>query len=157
MPGVGKSTVGVILAKLLGLAFTDADISIQTREKRTLQDILESEGYQRLREIEESVLLEMPLADRVIATGGSVVYSSRIIQRLADAGPVVYLRADVGTLLERVAANPERGIASDASQSFEDIYAERVPLYEQYASCTIDATSGSTDAVAALIVQALHA
>jgi shikimate kinase len=157
MPGVGKSTVGVLLAKRLGLAFSDADISIQTREGRTLQEILDTDGYLRLREIEESVLLEMPLDNRVVATGGSVVYSPRIMQRLAAAGPVVYLRADLDTLRTRVAANPERGIASDAAHSFEDIYAERVPLYEHYASCTIDAASGSTDAVATLIVQELHA
>lgn len=157
MPGVGKSTVGVLLAKRLGLAFTDADISIQTREGRTLQEILDSDGYLRLREIEEAVLLEMALEDRVIATGGSVVYSPRIMERLAAAGPVVYLRADLPTLEGRVAANPARGIASDAGQSFEDIYAERVPLYERYAMYTIDAASGSTDAVATLIVQELHA
>ncbi len=157
MPGVGKSTVGVILAKLLGMEFTDTDISIQARERRSLQDILVHDGHLQLRAIEESVLLEVPIDGRVLATGGSVIYSEATMARLGGAGPIVYLRADVDTLKERIAANPERGIASDAKQSFEDIYAERTPRYERYASHTIDATVGSADAVAALVVQALHA
>ena len=156
MPGVGKSTVGVILAKLLGLQFTDTDLSIQAREGRTLQQIIDSDGHLYLRRVEEEVLLAVPLDQRVIATGGSVIYSGRIMQRLRGAGPTVYLRADVGTLLQRVAANPLRGIASDAGQTFEDIYAERTPLYERYASHVVDAVGGSADAVAALIVQELH-
>jgi shikimate kinase len=157
MPGVGKSTVGVILAKLIGLEFTDTDLSIQTREQRTLQEIVDNDGHLRLRKIEEEVLLSVPLAGRVLATGGSVIYSDAIMQRLRAAGPVVYLRADVATLKTRVAANPDRGIASDAGQTFEDIYAERTPLYEKYAGHVVDANSGSADAVAGMIVQELHA
>ena len=157
MPGVGKSTVGVILAKLLGMEFTDTDIAIQARERRTLQDILVGDGHLRLREIEESVLLDIPLKGRVLATGGSVIYSAAAMARLTRAGPIVYLRADVATLKERVAANPERGIASDPGQTFEDIFTERTPLYERYASHTVDATGGTADAVAAMLVQFLHA
>lgn len=157
MPGVGKSTVGVILAKLLGMEFTDTDIAIQARERRTLQDILVGDGHLRLRDIEESVLLDIPLKGRVLATGGSVIYSAAAMARLTRAGPVVYLRADVATLKERVAANPERGIASDPGQTFEDIFTERTPLYERYASHTVDAAGGTADAVAALLVQFLHA
>jgi shikimate kinase len=99
----------------------------------------------------------VPLEGRVAATGGSVIYSDAIMQRLRAAGPVVYLRADITTLKTRVAANPERGIASDAGQTFEDIYAERTPLYEQYAQYTVAADSGTADAIAAMIVQELHA
>lgn len=156
MPGVGKSTVGVILAKLLGLQFSDTDLDIQSREGATLQEIVDGRGHIALRAIEEEVLLEVEIAQRVLATGGSVIYSERIMQRLLDAGPVVYLRADVGTLEKRVAANPMRGIASDGAQTFGDIYAERTPLYERYATHTVDAVGGSADAVATLIVQALH-
>lgn len=156
MPGVGKSTVGVILAKLIGLEFTDTDLSIQAREGRTLQDIVDSDGHLRLRSIEESVLLSEHVEGRVLATGGSVIYSDAIMERLRAAGPVVYLRADVATLEQRVAANPARGIASGADQSFEDIYNERTPLYEQFASHTVDAVAGSADAIAAVIVQELY-
>lgn len=157
MPGVGKSTVGVILAKLMGLEFADTDLAIQAREQCQLQEILEQQGHLKLRAIEEEVLLDVPLEGRIIATGGSVVYSDASMQRLLAAGPVVYLRADVGTLQARVASNPDRGIASDKGQTFEEIYAERVPLYEQYATYTVDAVSGNADAVATLIVQGLHA
>lgn len=157
MPGAGKSTVGVILAKLLGLEFSDTDLAIQAREERTLQEIIDAEGHLALREIEESVLLEVDLGNRVVATGGSVVYSEAIMRRLREAGPVVYLRADVETLKRRVAANPLRGIASDGAQTFEDIYRERTPLYEKHASHVVDAVGGSADAVASLIVQALYA
>lgn len=156
MPGVGKSTVGVILAKRLGLEFSDTDIDIQTREGRTLQEIVDSDGHLYLREVEEQVLLEVPLEDKVAATGGSVIYSARTMTRLAQAGPVVYLRADLETLKERMATNPERGIASGPELDFEDIYNERTPLYQRYASHVVDATSGNADTVATLIVQALH-
>jgi shikimate kinase len=157
MPGVGKSTVGVILAKLTGLGFTDTDLSIQAREGQTLQDIVDGQGHLKLRAIEEEVLLTEQLRDHVVATGGSVIYSDAIMARLRAAGPVVYLRADVETLKKRVAANPDRGIASGANQSFEDIYAERTPLYERFATDTVNAVGGSADAIAALIVQALYA
>ncbi|GAB5413911.1 MAG: shikimate kinase [Congregibacter sp.] len=157
MPGVGKSTVGVILAKLIGLEFADTDLAIQAREQRTLQEILEADGHLALRRIEEEVLLEVPIENRVLATGGSVVYSEKIMRRLCAAGPVVFLKADIATLQTRVANNPQRGIASDAGQSFEDIFAERVPLYRRYATHTVIATGGNADAIAAMVVQCLHA
>lgn len=157
MPGAGKSTVGVVLAKLVGLEFADTDISIQAREGESLQAILERRGHLQLREIEEAVILDEPLASRVIATGGSAVYSEPVMRRLRGAGPVVYLQASVGTLKARVAINPERGIASDGDQSFEDIYNERIPLYQRWATHTVEAAGGSADAIATLIVQALHA
>lgn len=156
MPGVGKSTVGVVLAKLVGLAFSDTDLAIQSREGDSLQGVLERNGARAFREIEREVILAEPLAGRVVATGGSAIYSDRVMRRLRAAGPVVYLRADVDTLMERVRLNPQRGIASDSDQSYEDIYAERVPLYERHATHSVDAVGGSADAVAALIVQALH-
>ncbi|MEM1141641.1 MAG: shikimate kinase [Pseudomonadota bacterium] len=148
MPGAGKSTVGVLLAKQLGLGFSDTDLHIQAREERTLQDILETEGYLRLRKIEEEVVMSVSLAGQVIATGGSVVYSDNAMQRLRGAGRIVYLKAGLETLRERVARNPERGIASDSALSFEDIYAERTPKYERYADITVSAEQGSADSVA---------
>jgi len=155
MPGAGKSTVGVILAKRTGLAFTDTDLAIQVREGEILQDIVDRVGNPRFREIEEEVLLEVPLDDAVVSTGGSVIYSDAVMQRLRAAGPVVYLAADLATLEARVAANPLRGIARGAGQSYADVYAERCPLYEQYASIIVDATAGNADAVADAIYRAL--
>ncbi len=157
MPGAGKSTVGVILAKLAGLRFIDSDLDIQVRENATLQDILETQGYLRLREIEEEVLLDLPLDHALLSTGGSVVYSERIMARLKAAGPVVYLEADLPTLERRVTAAAHRGIASDSAQSFADIYAERTPLYERYADITVSSCQGSADDVANQILAELQA
>lgn len=155
MPGAGKSTVGVVLAKLCGLDFLDTDLAIQSHAGATLQAILESEGYLHLRQLEEIVLLDVNLGRSVVATGGSVVYSEAAMQRLQSAGPVVYLQADLATLEQRVASAPLRGIASDAGQSFVELYAERTPLYERYADITVDATAGPADTVSALIAAAL--
>ncbi len=155
MPGAGKSTVGVILAKRTGLAFTDTDLAIQVREGEILQDIVDRVGNPRFREIEEEVLLEVPLDDAVVSTGGSVIYSDAVMRRLRAAGPVVYLAADLATLEARVAANPLRGIARGAGQSYADVFAERCPLYKRYADIIVDATAGNADAVADAIFRAL--
>lgn len=156
MPGAGKSTVGVILAKLTGLAFTDTDLSIQLRENATLQEIVDAHGNGVFRRIEEEVLLDVDLERTVISTGGSVVYSNAVMRRLRNAGPVIYLFADLATLEARVAAAPLRGISSEGGQSFAELYTERTPLYEHYADITVDATGGNADQVAALIISALH-
>jgi shikimate kinase len=155
MPGAGKSTVGVILAKRTGLAFMDTDLAIQVREGAILQDIVDRVGNPRFREIEEEVLLAVPLADTVVSTGGSAVYSDTVMQRLREAGPVVYLEADLPTLEERVAANPLRGIARGEGQSYADVYAERCPLYRRYANIIVDTAAGNADAVADTIFRAL--
>jgi shikimate kinase len=151
MPGAGKSTVGVILAKLCGLEFRDTDLSIQTSEGMPLQEILETHGNAGFRRIEENVLLEVPLDGAVISTGGSVIFSEPVMARLRRAGPVVYLHADIATLESRIAANPLRGIARDGGQTYADVYAERRPLYEHFADLTVDAAAGSADEVAAAI------
>jgi shikimate kinase len=152
MPGAGKSTVGVILAKLTGLRFADTDLDIQVRENATLQTILERHGYRYLRAVEQQVLLDIPLDQAIISTGGSVVYSESVMRRLRAAGPVVYLKADLATLKGRVSTGPLRGIASNEGHSYADIFAERTPLYELYADITVEADSGNADQVAADIL-----
>ncbi len=155
MPGVGKSTVGVILAKLIGLRFADTDLDIQVRENATLQQILERHGHLHLRALEQDVLLEISLDRAIISTGGSVVYSEQVMRRLKSAGPVVYLAADLPLLQRRVAAAPLRGIASSSVQTYAEVYAERTPLYRRYADVTVNATGGCADEVAAAIVAQL--
>ena len=155
MPGAGKSTVGVILAKLTGLRFVDTDLDIQVREQATLQEILESSGYQHLRAVEQEILLTIDLEQAIISTGGSVVYSEPVMRRLQKSGPVVYLQAALATLEQRVASAPLRGIASDAGQSYADVFAERTPLYRHYADITVDAGGGNADEVAARILAQL--
>lgn len=156
MPGAGKSTIGVVLAKLAGLGFVDTDLEIQVRERASLQQILERDGYLRLRAIEQEVLLATNLSGSVIATGGSVVYSEPTMSRLAAAGPVVYLEVDLPTLASRVAAAPPRGIASDSNQGLDAIFAERTPLYRRYADLTVKAADGTPEEVASAILNALH-
>jgi shikimate kinase len=155
MPGAGKSTVGVLLAKLTGLKFTDTDLDIQVRERATLEEILRREGHLRLRAVEEEVLLDIPLTNAVISTGGSVVYSEPVMTRLHHAGPVIYLQADLATLEQRIAAAPLRGIARADNQSFADVFAERTPLYRRHADIIIDAVTGTADRVAARILAEL--
>jgi shikimate kinase len=155
MPGAGKSTVGVVLAKLSGLRFVDTDLDIQVRAHATLQQILERDGHQRLRALEQEVLLGIDLSGAVIATGGSAVYSEAAMRRLKAAGPAVYLEVDLATLQRRVAAAPPRGIACDAGQGFVDIHAERTPLYRHYADLIVDATGGTAETVAMTILREL--
>jgi shikimate kinase len=152
MPGCGKSSVGVLLAKLAGLRFVDTDLNIQQLEGATLQEVLEARGYQYLREAEQRVLLDVALADAVIATGGSAVYSNAAMARLSHAGPVVYLRAPLQVLRERVEAAPPRGIASDPQQSYAQVYAERTPLYERCADVTVDSEGATPEQLAVRIL-----
>ena len=156
MPGAGKSTVGVLLAKMIGRGFRDTDLDIQLHARATLQEILDREGHLSLRAIEEQILLEVPLAQCVISTGGSVVYSKAAMQRLSEAGPVVYLQSDFHTLEKRVSATPGRGIASSAEHSFADIFAERIPLYQQYADISIDTANATAEEVAMLVLERLR-
>lgn len=156
MPGAGKSSVGVLLAKLLGLGFLDTDLEIQLRESATLQTILEQKGYRYLRAVEESVLLAVDIAQRVVSTGGSAVYSERGMQRLLAAGPVVYLCTDLDTLEKRVSVAPNRGIASDPNAPFAQVFSERTPLYERYGQHRFDTGQGSAQDIAVAIANALR-
>ena len=155
MPGAGKSTVGVLLAKMAGLGFRDTDLDIQLHAKATLQEILEREGHLSLRAIEEEILLEIPLGNSVISTGGSVVYSEAAMTRLASAGPVIYLKSDFDTLEQRIASTPNRGIASGTEQSFAEVFAERIPLYQRYADITIDTVRFTAEEVAVRVLEAV--
>lgn len=138
MPGSGKSTVGVLLAKRTGLAFVDTDLLIQTQEQATLAEIIAAQGHQSLLDIEEQVLLDMPIEPSVISTGGSVVYSEKAMQRLTAESLVLYLRAKLETVDYRISLDPDRGIASPGDKTIVDIFNERVPLYERYAQLTVD-------------------
>ena len=155
MPGSGKSTVGVLLAKRIGLAFVDTDILIQEQEQATLAEIIARSSSFILREIEEQVLLDMPITDSVISTGGSVVYSPAIMARLSAASTVVYLRAQLETVEYRISLAPDRGIASPGNHTLEDVYNERVPLYEQYSDIVVDVDHDTPEAITGQIISQL--
>jgi shikimate kinase len=136
MPGSGKSTVGVQLAKSLGVEFIDTDIMIQTQEGRQLQEIQDNDGHVVLRAIEEHVLLNLDFSNALISTGGSAIYSHRAMQHLQSLGVIVFLDVSVEELERRIHQQGPRGIASSEGQTFADIYEERVPLYRHYANIT---------------------
>jgi shikimate kinase len=138
MPGSGKSTVGVLLAKLLALDFVDTDVLIQTQEGRSLQDIVDTDGYLVLRAIEEKAILALTCRDHVIATGGSAVYSDAAMRRLKSGGVIVFLNVDLSTLKSRVHDYDTRGLAKRPDQSVDDLFEERFALYRRYADVTID-------------------
>ena len=155
MPGAGKSSVGVLLAKLLGLNFVDSDLLIQVRNSASLQAILERDGYLRLRQLEEEVLLQTPLAATLLATGGSAVYSEAAMSRLRQLGPVVFIDTPLPVLMERVDDEHQRGIARAPGQDFGDIFAERQPLYQRYAEITVAGEQQSVEMTARLLARQL--
>ena len=155
MPGAGKSTVGVLLAKRLGLGFVDTDILIQALAGARLQEIVDAGGHRELRRLEERAILGLDVRGAVIATGGSAVYSARAMEHLARGGTLVHLRAGLGLLEARIDDLDRRGLANPAGQSLAEIYAERAPLYERFAAVTVDVDGLTPQEVARAVESAL--
>lgn len=138
MPGAGKSTVGVVLAKKLGYAFLDSDLVIQSREKKLLHEIISEKGVEGFWAVEESVNESIETDRTVIATGGSAVYGRKAMEHLKRIGTVVYLKLSCAAVLERLGDLNERGVTMRDGQTFEELYDERIVLYEKYADITVD-------------------
>lgn len=138
MPGCGKSTVGVVLAKNLGYRFLDSDICIQEQENRLLHEIITEEGLERFLAIENQVNMSLNVQRHVIATGGSAVYGKEAMGHLGKMGVIVYLKLPYEDIEERLGDLVKRGVALKAGQSLRDLYEERIPLYEKYADITVD-------------------
>jgi shikimate kinase len=155
MPGAGKSTVGVVLAKQTSRDFVDTDVLIQTRHGRSLQDVVDNEGHMVLRRIEEEVILSMDLANHVIATGGSAVYSEAAMAHLKAAGVAVFLDVDLDTLRARIRDFDTRGIARAPAQTLEDLFEERCALYGKYADITVDCAGLDQDEICLTIREKL--
>lgn len=155
MPGAGKSTIGVILAKQSSKDFIDTDVLIQLQEKRSLQEILDAEGYMSLRKIEEQTLLDLHCQQHVISTGGSAVYSEAAMQHLKKSGVAVFLAVALGELKKRLINMKTRGIAQSPGQTFEALYEERQLLYKKYADLTIDCDNLAQEEISMLICQKL--
>jgi len=156
MPGSGKSTVGIVLAKRISCDFIDTDILIQTVCKRSLQDIVDHEGYKELRRIEEEVLLKLVCRDHVIATGGSAVYSDAAMAHLKSDSITLFLNVDMATLKARVHDYETRGLAKRPDQTVDDLFAERFALYRKYADCIIDCIGLTHEEVCARIIDELE-
>lgn len=155
MPGSGKSTVGVVLAKKTSMEFTDTDVLIQTSDGRGLQEIVDRDGYMALRKIEEKVILELNCESHVIATGGSAVYSSPAMSHLKSNGVIVFLDADLDTIRSRIHDFESRGLAKRPEQSFDDLYEERSALYRKHAALRIDCAGIKHEEVCARIIAGL--
>jgi shikimate kinase len=138
MPGAGKSTLGVILAKTLGMKFTDTDIAIQEQTGMLLQDIIDRDGPDAFLKTEERTILSLHCHHAVIATGGSVVFSGKAMEHLKTNGIVMYLKISFEEMAGRLGNITTRGIVLVAGQSLREMYNQRVPLYEKYADITID-------------------
>ncbi len=156
MPGSGKSTIGIILAKRTSHDFVDTDVLIQHIEHRSLQDILDKEGYLRLREIEASALQGLNVENHIISTGGSAVYSDAAMQHLRVNGTCIYLDVSVDTLRKRITDYETRGIAKRPEQSFADLFEERTLLYRKYADLTINGDSMTQDQICDAIIAHLR-
>ncbi|MBM7564838.1 AAA family ATPase [Paenibacillus sacheonensis] len=140
MSGAGKSTIGVLLAKSLGMDFVDTDLVIQRREGRLLQEIIDQDGIDAFMEIEEDVVSDLRLTQCIIATGGSVIYSDRAMNALKQGGRVIYLHVPYEEIARRLTTIATRGIVMKNGNSLQDVYNERVPLYLKHSDRTIDCT-----------------
>ncbi|WP_169309462.1 shikimate kinase [Hippea maritima] len=133
MPSSGKSSIGVILAKMMRFNFIDTDIIIQNNTKRTLQQIVDSKGYLKLRQIEEETILSLNPEHSIISTGGSVVYSKKAMEYLKNVSLVVYIKVSFEEIKKRLGDYSLRGLAKPKDQTIAEMYKERTALYERYA------------------------
>lgn len=156
MPGSGKSTVGVLLAKMLGMNFVDADLLIQQQEDMKLYEILEKKGNAYFAKVEDEVNASIQAEHTVIATGGSVVYGKAAMAHLKEIGTVVYLKVPLKELERRIKNFATRGIQMEQGQTLADLYHERIPLYEQYADVTVATGAGGLQGNAEKIIRKLE-
>ena len=152
MPGAGKSTVGKLLANRLSMKFCDTDQLIESTQQDSLQNLLDAQGFEQLRAIEEQTILSHSFDNTIIATGGSAIYGAKGIAYLQDCAVLFYLDASIASLTERISNWGERGIACPASQTFDDLFAERVPLYRQHAEHVIETDSTDESQIAERII-----
>ena len=153
MPGVGKSTVGVVLAKRLGYAFMDSDLVIQNKEGRLLHEIIAEKGVEGFWQTEEEINASIETDYTVIATGGSVIYGSRAMEHFKQIGIIVYLKLSLEAITERLGDLNERGVTLREGQDLAALYAERIPMYERYADITMNCEGLSIREIVATIAE----
>jgi len=153
MPGAGKSTTGVLIAKELGKNFIDVDLLIQEREEALLQEIIDRVGFNEFLVIEERVLLNLDVDNAVIAPGGSVIYSEKAVEHLKKTGLFVYLKLDYGEIERRISNIASRGIVFGEGKGLPELYEERIVLYEKYADLVIECSGLSIEEVTQEIIR----
>lgn len=156
MAGAGKSTLGVLLAKALGMDFLDSDILIQKTDGRKLQEILDQDGMDAFLQIEEDMLCAINVENTVIATGGSAVYSEAAMTHLKQNGAAVYLDVPFNELQKRLTNIKTRGIAIRPGKTLEDVFRERLVLYDYYADITVDCINMTVEENVEKIIEQLN-
>ena len=156
MPASGKSTVGVILAKILGMNFIDTDIVIQQREGARLDEIIEKQGVEGFLEKEEQALLSINASHTVIATGGSAIYSERGMNYLSEGAQTVYLKVELDELKNRLKDIKQRGVVLRTGENLKSMYEIRRQLYEGYADITITEDDGSIEDTVQAVLEAIE-
>lgn len=156
MPGSGKSTVGVVLAKVMGYQFIDSDLEIQRQEGKRLPVLIEELGIDGFIEVESRVNAELQAEYCVIATGGSVIYTEQAMKHLKEIGTVVYLKISYEDLRERLGDLHCRGVVLREGQTLKKLYEERIPLYERYADITIDESGLNIEETMEKIVECVN-
>ncbi len=159
MPGAGKSTLGVVLAKIIGYDFIDADLVIQNQCDKTLQMIIDACGPEGFIEVENNILSDIDADRSIISTGGSAVYSDAAMKHLTEIGTVVYLKISYSQLVHRLSDLRERGVVmkNGIGMSLRELFDERLPLYERYAEITVDVDDLTITAAARKVADALKA
>lgn len=155
MPGAGKSTVGIVLAKNLCLGFIDTDVLIQINRQQTLQQILDASDHLNLRRIEEEEILKLNITRHVIATGGSAAYSEKAMAHLQRISTIVFLKVSFEEIERRIHNFATRGIAKAKDQSFRELFDERQILYQTYAELTVSCDGYDQEEIARQITQQL--
>lgn len=157
MPGSGKSTVGVLLAKAMGYDFVDIDLVIQHREGALLQELLDTRGTAAFLDAEEAAVCSVQCQDSIIAPGGSAICREKAAEHLRSLGPVVYLKTPLEELERRIRNLSSRGIAMEPGQTLADVMAFRAPLYDKYADLVVDCPMGQTpDQTVRLVMERLR-
>lgn len=156
MPGAGKSTVGVVLAKKLGYRFIDSDLVIQEQYGKLLHELIEEKGVEGFWKIENDVNVAIAAHKSVIATGGSAVYGAEAMKHLREISTVVYLKLPFEEVEERLGDLNARGVTLQPGQTLRDLYAERTPLYEQYAHIVVDCDGKLLRHIAAEVMQCVR-
>lgn len=155
MPAVGKSTLGVILAKRLGYSFLDTDIAIQTGENQPLRELITDHGPDGFCDLEATYIMACRVQRHVIATGGSVVYREQAMTHMARLGHIVYLDIALGALKKRLRELDDRGVVYAPGQTIDDLYAARVPLYRKFSHLVIPCTGLTAEQTVSKIISAL--
>lgn len=156
MPGAGKSTLGVVLAKTLNYSFIDSDLVIQTKTGMLLQDMIERDGIDAFLKTEEEIVRSIDAENAVIATGGSVIFGASAMEKLKENGVTVYLKLSASELERRIHNITTRGIAMKKGETIADVLRVRAPLYEKYADYTVECDGKTLEQVLADVIEKLN-